>query len=560
LCKAAKTQALPTVIRRGIADCKDQSKFDNAVVPGLVRLLSSLLKRCGIENGPGKVGTAEVNVEALLRHARKVSLSNPGDDCDNPEKGIADRVARFVVSKLAIAMDEAKLLRAASPNLSFHTLPTSSSHRSDEVADLVSRREQRKAALERAAVEARSVLNLAIGTAANNNETPMPNGSAHRTTNGEEENVLLALVGQDTVDSIELQKIRLEELKAQSAEGESENLQELRAAVSSAEGERQSIQEKISELKASLEQLALQDEDLVSKIERLKGDVTEEERNASDLAKQRARKVQEAKDAIKYGNSVGALADMLTTYSKSLEAAVGDATTQPAILEESKQADDLAVKKMDVYMRHVRSYFVAEAQYVGQLSTRIDSTRQDVARLKMELEQCSGLGMATTTAQMESAVASKEATIDEDSKALEAASKDGPAAFDAFISRLEQYTTASGKESWKLQPVQSKLLLDVVAAAKKLDVANWERLQEFLPEGPPAEWHEETTQPAASASKSIPQTASTAESATSSAPENQARQNVTPKLTWASGGGTPSAARPKTSLLDIQKEELESRS
>lgn len=555
LCLAEKTRALSTIIQRGIVECKEQSKFENAVLPGIVRLLFSVYKRCGIEYAPNELEAAENNMAALLRQARKVTLMKHDDYSDYGENQIAEVVARFVVARLAVAMEEAKLARSIFSRGSLHSPPTSIKSRLNggSSSDIVSKREMQKMSLQRAAFELRSTMNAASGSA-EMKESPLACESADR--NATVDDALLMIISQETKDSFDQQRTRLEELKAEVTESESEKILELRAAVTSARGERQAVQEKIAELKASLEQLNLQDEQLTVKIGSLEGDISEEEMKASDLAEQHAKVVQEAQDAVKYANSVGSLAVMLNTYGKS----IATAATMPkeAALKGSKDADELAVKKMDVYLRDVRSYFITEAQYAGQLVTRLDSTRNDLGSLKSELEQCAGLGMTSTTAQIETSIASLNAKIADDSILLESVSKDALPMFDELISRLQQYTSKGEKESWKLLSEHSILLLDVIAAVKMLDIANWERLQGLLQTIVPMDHSDATMQSSGSTLNSFPRANVGVRASAPSSLTTTSKQYSAPKLTWASGGKA-SAPTQKTSLLDIQKEELASR-
>lgn len=492
-------------------------------------------------------------MEALLGQARKVTLLKPEDDSENSRNEIAEMVARFVVSRLAVAMDEAKLAGSLSPNVSFHNATTSSKSLSSEGAliDRVSKRQKLKVELQRASIEAQSSLDIALGNVVNNSSA-MLNGSADQNTHGEVDALLSALIDQESLDN---QKSRLEELDAKVEDFENEKLQVLRAAVNSAEGERLAVQEKIAELKSTLERLATQDEELACRIGSLETEIVNEERIASDIAKQLAEETREAKDAVKFGNSVANLAEMLKSYSKSLESAVHRHIK--AAVDGSKQADHMAVKKMDVYLRQVRSYMMSEAQYAGQLLTQLDSNRKGVATLKAELELCAALALTTTTDHIEKSIAAKQVSIDDESKALDSVSKDAAAIFDELISRLEQYTGAAKKESWNLQSAQSIIIFDVVGAVKKLDIGNWERLLLFLPEGSPAHAGKEKIQPAMSEEKSAANVAVPASA--NSSMKMPVEHIAAPKLTWASGG-KPSAAAPKTSLLDIQKQELKLRS
>ena len=104
-CRAETTSALPTVIQRGVSSEIDGStRVETTVQPALVLLLMAVMTRCGIVDLKTKFrGELEQKIEQMLKQARKVSLLASDEYSENM---IGDRVSRFIVSRLAIAMDE----------------------------------------------------------------------------------------------------------------------------------------------------------------------------------------------------------------------------------------------------------------------------------------------------------------------------------------------------------------------------------------------------------------------------------------------------------------------
>jgi len=105
LCRAEKTSALSTIVRRGISTevVTDPTTVDTVVQPGLVELLVCVLHRFGVEFDNGE------RMEHMLKQARKVSLLGATGEQDDfeeedAEKDVAEQVATFIVSRIGLLM------------------------------------------------------------------------------------------------------------------------------------------------------------------------------------------------------------------------------------------------------------------------------------------------------------------------------------------------------------------------------------------------------------------------------------------------------------------------
>jgi hypothetical protein len=554
LCLAEKTTALPVVIRRCMTECSDQAKFDSGVLPGLVRLIFSVLSRCHIDFDDDQSRQAEQNLEKLLKNGRNVALAEPVDGVDKDE--IADRAARFVVSRIYSALEEAKFcMDPSSVGVDARFEAPIVSVKGDALASLVSKRQTHKLTAKKACVAARSSLEKLIASQSGNTSLPeiMVNGGTERDVmNGTSDNPLFALVDQETKEKFDRRKLQLEELKSQIQEGESQKLKDLRAAVGALEMERLTVQEKIAELKMSLQRLEAEDEEIAFKIGSVEGDIAQEQMKGTAQAKQLQTRLKEAKEAANFGNLVGSLAGLLKAYGKSLEVAT---TKTVESIEESKSAEELAFDKMEIYLQQARGYFLSEAQCMEQLKSRIDSNKNEVSSLRMELVQVAGLGMSTTINQIEESIATTESSIATDSKVLASFTMDATSMFNDFMSRLDSYADATNTGKGDLPKSLSRLLIDIPAAVKKLEIPGGERLDAYIPDVSAFE-PVITTKFTATTASSVatpppPPGAASAPFASSKPPA------IAPKLTWATAAKP--AAAPKTSLLDIQKEELQSK-
>lgn len=540
---AQKTKALVVVFQRGMEECVDQNMFDTAVLPGLVRIIFSTFRRFGIEVGSSQLAASEESMSSLLKQTRKVVMTKPVDEADS-NNDIADKVATYIVSRLAAAVGEAKhALETSSPGIvKIPSLVGKRNH--THVSSLISKRETQKQATQRASALAQSSLQKVLKV--QDGGSSIANGSSHSSNSGEA--TILQLVDGATRARFESRKVRYDELKAQVQDGESEKIKGLRTSVSDLESERLTIQEEIAEIKMALQKLEAQDEEIATKIGSLEGDIAEEQAASSEEAKKLQEQVQKAKEEARYGNLVGSLSGMMRAYAKVVEAATTKAMESA---EGSTLPVEFASIKMETYLQQVLGYFQTETECLSHLKSRLEANSSSVSSLKVELEQVAGLGMDTTVGQLEETVASKQAVIKNDSKMLVACTAEATSMLDDLISRLETYTGAL-RTCEDLQPIHFELLADIQAEIADSGVSGCDRLNKFIPESR-----------AASPVVVTQFTNTTASSVATPSPQANAKKTKKvaaaggfPKLTWATASAKPEG---KTSFLDIQKEELESK-
>jgi hypothetical protein len=543
LCLAQKTKALVVVFQRGMEECVDQTMFDTAVLPGLVRLIFSTFSRCGIDFESAQKIPAEESMVSLLKQTRKVVMMEPIDEADN-NKDIADKVATFIVSRMAEAVEEAKYaLESSSPaTVKIPSLMIKS--QGIQVSSLISKRESQKQAAKRACAIARSSMEKVLQDGNNSSASSSMNGSVVDIS-------ALQLVDDATKARFEARKMRLEELKARVQEGDSEKVSDLKASVSELESERLNLQEKISELKVTLQKLEAQDEEVALKIGSLQGDIAEEQMTDSENTKKLQEQLRQAKEEARYGNLVGSLSGMMKAYAKIVETAT---TKSMQAVEGTVLPTDLASSKMEAYLRQVLGYFQTEAECLSLVKSRLEANKSKVSSLKLELEQVAGLGMNTTTSQIEDAVASKEEMIENDSRMLVAFTGEATSMLDDLISRLETYSGAV-KTLDGLQPIHYDLLVDIYGEIEDTGIAGSDKLKKYIPESravSPVVMTEFTDTTASSVATPSPR-------ANDKKMKKVAAAEGLPKLTWASASAMPSSSEHKTSFLDIQREELESK-
>lgn len=342
-------------------------------MPSMVRLMDSLLGKSGISSQG--VSETQSTFEPLLKQARRTFLLRQPDAQD-----FAERVSRFIVSRISLAIGESNASAINSNGNAPLAVTTSSSisgskSKDSSIAEMLSQREIHMTAAKRYGALVRSACaNFNSGVAL----TLSTNG-ATRETEIAKSDIMLALLGEDAKATFELQKADLEELKAQAKQQESERAQELRTSIGELNEERETIKQRIFELKQSIEKLEAYDAELCVKV----GDAQKERDDEAALASAEALslndKIKEASDAIKYGNSVLDVVNTLKKYDDSLDKAIQ--ASSKALSIPAADVADYAQQQMEVYLSRVRSYFQSEANTVDFLRTRIEASTKAVADL-----------------------------------------------------------------------------------------------------------------------------------------------------------------------------------
>lgn len=486
----------------------------------------------------------EASLEDILKEARIVYLCTDSNS-DEGQDGIPNRVARFITSHISHIVKEAQVSTVAEP------VP---SKRRDPISTLLWKREMQKIEAKRAGNAAQSSMTnwlVARGIESSGSGTKVHSNTVFDLS---AEDAMLALVDEDTKASFDMQKTVVEELESEAGRGESEAVQELRESLDSVESERLTVQEKIAKLKAALVVLETQDEELAQQIGSLKGSILKQQLDDGERAKKLNDQLEQAKAVLKYGNSIKSLAVTLTTYSKSMKKAARH-------FDESNKVESSASSKMFLFLQHVRNYFLSEAECLQQLRHRIHLNRLELSDLQLDLGQCEGAGLDINAIELEESIAIKKTQINADSKRVASFLDDASVLFEEMIGRLEEYSVAAKAEDGGLEPVHLSILQGVPAAVKILKIPNaTARLEDFMSS---IELTDEESvnnfkvlSEASSVSKPPPPPPVPRKPLQ---PSITQQENISPRLTWARKAIPSTSTTARKSLLDIQKEELESK-
>lgn len=376
LCAAKTTLALPTIIQRSITECEDQSKFDGAVLPSVIRLYVAILTKSGIS--AAYIAISRGSFESVIKLARKSFLLLKNEE----GKEFANRVAKFIASRISVAVEESKFaISAENGELQdevdlLTTGKTATSSMDHDISLLLSKRDTLKSSAKKSMVVARMALNT---LASQNGFLPTnATGNNSREVEMEKSDIFLAIVGEQGQQVIDQKRANLQVLKSKVQAGEPEHIADLRSSEEDYQSERQIIAQRIAELRQSIEKLEIYDAELCSKVLDIQSDIEGDVVNRSAENGRLDESLSQAQAAVKFGNSVGSLVDLLKTYDDSLEKAVNGSGQAFSSVD---NMGEVVSSKMDAFLVRARSYFTSEAECVDFLRVRILSSQKTVGEL-----------------------------------------------------------------------------------------------------------------------------------------------------------------------------------
>jgi hypothetical protein len=367
-----------------MTECEDQSKFESAVLPSAIRLYVAILTKCGIS--AADIATSRDSFESVIKFARKAFLLQNGDGMD-----FANRVAKFIASRISIAVEESKFAISAEnggatagpPKLQdevdlLTTGNTATASMDHDISLLLSKRDTSKSAAKKSMVVARMALNTLASQNGFLPSNATGNINSSREAEMEKSDIFTAIVGEQGQQGIDKKRANLQDLKSQVQAGETEIIADLRSSVEDYQSERQIIAQRIAELRQSIEKLEIYDAELCAKVVDIQAEIEEDMVNRSAENGRLDESLSQAQAAVKFGNSVGSLVDLLKTYDDSLEKAVNGSGQA---FSNTENMGEVVSSKMDAFLVRARSYFTSEAECVDFLRARIVSSQKAVGEL-----------------------------------------------------------------------------------------------------------------------------------------------------------------------------------
>jgi hypothetical protein len=159
--------------------------------------------------------------------------------------------------------------------------------------------------------------------------------------------------------------------------------------------------------------------------------------------------------------------------------------------------------------------------------------------------------MTTTVGQMEDSLKAKQESLVFDKQVLDRLPSEACEVFDNLIARLDQYKDARAENGTSPSPNQNYLLQSILSCVSRLEIPNCNRLSSFIDATTAGKSSSSGGTAAVRAISPLPN------GNTHVAPKSQDSSKA-PKFTWANNKESNSTQ--KASLLDIQQEELKSKS
>jgi small-conductance mechanosensitive channel len=245
-----------------------------------------------------------------------------------------------------------------------------------DISLLLSKRDMFKSAAKKSMIVAR----MALNTLASQNGFLPTNGTGNNSREAETEksDIFLAIVGEQGQQVIDQQRANLQDLKSKVHAGEPERMVDLRSTEEDYVSERQIIAQRIAELRQSIEKLEMYDAELCAKVLDIQAEIESDVTSRSAKNVRLDESLSQAQAAVKFGNSVGSLVDLLKIYDDSLEKAVNGSGQA---FSSTDNMGEVVSSKMDAFLVGARNYFTSEAECVDFLRTRIMSSQKTVGEL-----------------------------------------------------------------------------------------------------------------------------------------------------------------------------------
>lgn len=314
------------------------------------------------------------SLESVMQLSRKASLAKV-----DPEQVFADRISRYIVSRISDAIDDLKshgndegvdlILRLEDE---IESLASSLNTGEGGVIELITKRDTNKIAAEKSS----AVVGVAMGTTFRGFE--MPEEADDASVN--KETILVSLVGKSGLDNMKTNKSVYEDLSSRMSElttSNSDVCARLNDSLETFHAERSLVAERMEELRMAMKQLEEDDAELVQKIADTEAQIAEVDTSRNDEIERLSNQLRETEAVVAYEANIDQLADGLKVYEESLKKAV----TVSNIFENCENVNDFVPSKLGVYLVHVKNYLTSESECVDFLRERVKKLEKEARDL-----------------------------------------------------------------------------------------------------------------------------------------------------------------------------------
>lgn len=343
-------------MRRSIEETSDSS------LPGVLTLVSSIFLKAGMDS----VSTSEMkgSLRLVLQQARTAYIKNKSEQesfAESISNSIVTRISGLVGDLLSRDDDDARK-SISHLEKEIDSLSTSLNRRGQcGIAELIQKRDVQKQAADKAS----AVVNIAMGSVPNKNADLVQVSSVAK------DEVLLSLVGSDGLGKMNENKIAHDAVRQKMKDAESRSspeYQALKMNLSTFQGERSVVADKIEELKNALKLLEEQDCMLCQKIQGVEKEIAALDKSSSGEVAKLQKELAVTSKAAESDVSVRTLADRLAMYETSAKQAI---STSSFVTNEGENISNIVPEKMNSYLIRARNYFRSEADCVQFLRSRV---------------------------------------------------------------------------------------------------------------------------------------------------------------------------------------------
>lgn len=295
------------------------------------------------------------------------------------EHVFADRVSRYVVSRISTAIQDLKsqgsdegvdlILRLEDE---IESLASSLVTGDGGVIELINKRDSTKVAAEKSS----TVVGVAMATSFRGFE--ISEDSDYSVV--DKEDILNNIVGRAEIEQMKNNKLILRDMEEKMKVIEKSNSEErmlLKSNLKTYQAERELVAERMNELRIAMKQLEEDDAELNAIIEETEMKLSTIEENNRGEVRKMVSNLEESKEIADLEKSVESLVDSLKIYEDSLKKAV----TVSNIFENCENVDEFVPNKLGIYLVHVKNYFTSESDCVDFLRNRIIELEKEGAEL-----------------------------------------------------------------------------------------------------------------------------------------------------------------------------------
>jgi hypothetical protein len=368
------SRALPTVVRRAIAECTDQTKFDDKVLPSILHLIGTIFLNAGMPTQA--ISATRRTLGSVLQSARKASLER-----DDDQRGFADKISRYIVSRISNTVSDIRCRGGFDEDTDLichleeeiESLASSLMTGAENgIIELITKRDVTKSAAEKSS----AVASVALGVSLRGDIQGTYLSIESDEISIDKDDILTSLIGEFGVETMKRNWAVHDELVSQIAEIETSDqfeCVELESNLKAYVKEQQLVAERMEELKRAMRQLEEDNEELGEKIAKTKARVSRLRAGRVCELSNLSRKLEETKQKLLFETTLDGLAGGLKAYEESLNSAIAVSTA----FEAYDSTADFVPSKINVYLERVKNYLNAEAECIEFLRGRVKSLKRE---------------------------------------------------------------------------------------------------------------------------------------------------------------------------------------